>query len=99
MIFLHQKNDTHILVMVGVTYRKDRDRWQVQFRRHGTGEFVFVGYHHTKEGAMRMYDQYIIDNEMKGYKMNFHDHREKPVIRKRNEIPSYGGDAIPPALE
>ena len=48
---------------------------------------------------MRMYDQYIIDNKLKGYKMNFHDHREKPVIRKRNEIPSYGGDAIPPALE
>ena len=86
--------------MVGVTYRKDRDNWQVQFRRHGTGEYIFVGYHKTKEGAMRMYDQYILDNNMQGYKMNYH-HRKKPYIRKRTEIQSNydsDNDSIPPPL-
>ena len=87
--------------MVGVTYRKDRDVWQVQFRRHGTGEYIWVGYHKTKEGAMRMYDQYILDNNMQGYKMNYHDHRKKPYIRKRTEIQSNrdsNNDSIPPPL-
>lgn len=83
--------------MVGVCYRKDRDRWQVQFRIHGTGEYKFIGYHKTKEGAMRMYDQYIRDNDMKGYKLNF---KPRPYIRHKFEIQSNStSDDIPPALE
>lgn len=90
--------------MVGVTYRKDRDNWQVQFRVRGTSEYVWVGYSPTKEGAMRMYDQYILDNQnkYKGYKMNYHDHRRKPYIRKRSDIQSNYDDKneqdVPPPL-
>lgn len=88
--------------MVGVTYRKDRDRWAVQFRKHKTGEFIFVGYHVTKEGAMMMYDQYILDNNMAGYKLNYQHHKKKPYIRKRSDILSnYDENQInvPAALE
>lgn len=83
--------------MVGVSYRKDRDNWQVQFRIHGTGEYKFLGYHKTKEGAMRIYDQYIRDNNLKGYKLNY---KERPYIRKRTDImcdPSI--PVVPAALE
>jgi hypothetical protein len=88
--------------MVGVTYRKDRDRWAVQFRKRGTGEFIFVGYHVTKEGAMMMYDQYILDNNMAGYKMNYNHHKKKPYIRKRTDLQSNYDENkpdIPPPLE
>jgi len=89
--------------MVGVTYRKDRQMWQIQFRERGTSRYIWVGYHRTKLGAMQMYDQYILDNQdkYKGYKMNFHDHRIKPYIRNRNDIQSNTDTSegiIPPAL-
>ncbi len=49
---------------------------------------------------MRMYDQYILDHNMQGYKMNYH-HRKKPYIRKRTDIQSNydsDNDSIPPPL-
>jgi len=85
--------------MVGVCYRKDRDNWQAQFRIHGTGEYKFLGYHKTKAGAMRMYDDYIRDNNLIGYKLNY---KKRPYIRKRTEIQSnYDSNipTVPTALE
>ena len=82
--------------MVGVSYRKDRDNWQVLFRKHGTRKYIFVGYYETEEIAMMAYDQYILDHNMVGYKMN---KKRKPNIRLKNVIPNNDDSAIiPPPL-
>ena len=94
----------------GIAYKKDRDRWQVYFRKlGGRGEYIWVGSHKTKEGAMDMYDDYIINNRMYEYKLNRKTwpvsgpKRKPPIIIKKPDpmdiLKNSVTGSAPPPLE
>lgn len=92
--------------MVGYTWRENRKKYMVQFRKKMTQEYVYLGYFNTEYDAAMCYDNYIYKHGMhkQGYKVN--NKKQSPKIRKRhpNEIPpslfeDEQSDEIPPPIE